>query len=26
VAVGRLAEKTPGLTFIAGQDHPGGDA
>ena len=26
VAVGRLAEKTPGLTFIAGEDHPGGDA
>jgi len=24
--VGRLAEKTPGLTFIAGEDHPGGDA
>ena len=24
VAVGRLAEKTPGLTFIVGQDSPGG--
>jgi Ni,Fe-hydrogenase III small subunit len=26
VAVGRLAEKTPDLTFIADADLPGGDA